>query len=86
MAVGNTLDEVIAVLSEYVQGEVELVADTPLESAGIDSLAVVEIMFELEDRYGIRFPQPENIGEQFQQFDTPARIAEYVQGLVEEKP
>ncbi len=85
MAAGDVLGVVIEVLSEHVQGDVELAADTPLESAGIDSLAVVEIMFELEDRYGVRFPQPEHIGEQFQEFDTPARIAEYVQGLLEEK-
>ncbi len=85
MAAGDVLGVVIEVLSEHSQGEVELAADTPLEAAGIDSLAVVEIMFELEDRYGVRFPQPEHIGEQFEQFDTPARIAKYVEGLIEAK-
>ena len=86
MSAGETLETVISTLSEYVQGDVDLTADTPLESAGIDSLAVIEIMFELEDRYEIRFPQPEQIGERFQELATPAQIAAYVQTLIEEKP
>ena len=34
----------------------ELAADRPLRSLGVDSLAVTEFMFDLEDEFRIRLP------------------------------
>ena len=44
---------------------------------------VVEILFDLEDRFGIRFPERETITDQFADFATPRQIAKQVEALVE---
>lgn len=59
----NALHERYDVAAETVMPE------TKLETLGIDSLGLVELMFEVEDRLGIRMPQD---------FPTPATVADLV--------
>ena len=44
-----------------------LVPDATLESLGVDSLAVIEFMFQVEDKFGIQIPDqgtsPSTLGE-----------------------
>ncbi|MBC7548589.1 MAG: acyl carrier protein [Polaromonas sp.] len=44
-----------------------LVPDATLESLGLDSLAVIEFMFQVEDKFGIQIPDqgssPRTLGE-----------------------
>jgi acyl carrier protein len=47
-----------------------LLPDATLESLGLDSLAVIEFMFQIEDKFGIRIPDqanpPRTLGEMVQ--------------------
>lgn len=38
----------------------KLVPDATLESLGLDSLAVIEFMFQIEDKFGIQIPDQAN--------------------------
>jgi acyl carrier protein len=48
----------------------KLLPDATLESLGLDSLAVIEFMFQIEDKFGIRIPDqanpPRTLGEMVQ--------------------
>ena len=45
----------------------KVVADAPLDGLGVDSLMMLELMFEFEDRFGIKLPgdlkNPHSVGE-----------------------
>jgi acyl carrier protein len=52
----ETLNSLKALVAEQFGKEVsELTAETTLESLGIDSLVQIELMFDLEDRFDVRF-------------------------------
>lgn len=64
----NTLD----LIKEYIDRHIdnppaELTLDSKLDEIGLDSLAMLELMFELEDKYGIHVPndtlKPETVGQ-----------------------
>jgi len=40
--------------------EDKLVPDASLESLGLDSLAVIEFLFQIEDKFGIQIPNESN--------------------------
>ncbi|MEO7399767.1 MAG: phosphopantetheine-binding protein [Polaromonas sp.] len=51
-------------------GPEKLVPEATLESLGLDSLAVIEFMFQIEDKFGIQIPDqanpPRTLGEMVQ--------------------
>lgn len=52
-----TLDTLRAILArDYPLAPAALSADVPLASLGIDSLGVAELLFNIEDRFGITLP------------------------------
>lgn len=53
----STLDTLRAILAQdYPSAPQPLSADVPLASLGIDSLGVAELLFNIEDRFGITLP------------------------------
>ncbi len=50
--------------------EEKLLPDATLESLGLDSLAIIEFMFQIEDKFGIQIPDqanpPRTLGEMVQ--------------------
>jgi acyl carrier protein len=52
---------------------------SPMQEHGMDSLAVVELVFEIEDRLGIRVP------EEYNQVNTLAGLAEVIDKLRAQK-
>ena len=47
----------IALFSEtFGISEEKLLPDATLESLGLDSLAVIEFLFQIEDKFGIQLP------------------------------
>jgi acyl carrier protein len=45
------------IVEEFSCDRSELTPETTLESLGIDSLAKMEMLFDLEDRLGLHFPE-----------------------------
>ena len=70
-----TLDTVKEILQENLDIDPETVAeDSTLESLGIDSLDMVELICELEERCDIEFGEPEGI-------DTIGAMVAYIDSL-----
>jgi len=55
---------------------------TPLKSLAIDSLGMVEIIFELEEKFDIEIPESINIADRFKNFSTPGDIMRAVDELI----
>ncbi|HIR01236.1 MAG TPA: acyl carrier protein [Candidatus Aveggerthella stercoripullorum] len=70
-----TIDTIKEVLQENLDIDPETVAeDSTLESLGIDSLDMVELICELEERCDIEFGEPEGI-------DTIGAMVAYIDSL-----
>lgn len=53
----SPLPELVQLFSEHFGiAQDTLVPDATLESLGLDSLAVIELLFEIEDKFGIKVP------------------------------
>ena len=53
----TTLDRIKTILArDYRADADQLTIDTPLESIGVDSLAAVELLWSVEDEFGIKLP------------------------------
>ena len=73
----TTLERLRAILvRDYKLAPEALVPDAPLESLGIDSLGVAELLFNVEDEFGITLP-PEPV-----QLPTIGDVVAYIDGLV----
>ena len=65
---------VLDVLAKHAQIDPDkLNLSTPLDNIGVDSLLMVEIIFDLEERFDISIPDPDFIGEQGPQFKNLGR-------------
>jgi len=62
----------IGLIREFLQDRLgaepeKVVSEAPLESLGVDSLMMLELMFEFEDRFGITLSKdlksPQTVGE-----------------------
>lgn len=53
-------DAIYAMLTELISRTTEreqlVTADTPLDALGLDSLGLIEVIFELEERYNVDLP------------------------------
>jgi acyl carrier protein len=73
----TTLERLRAILVRDYQLDPErLTADAPLESLGIDSLGVAELLFNVEDEFGISLP-PEPVA-----LPTLGDVVDYVDALI----
>ena len=79
--------DTLELLKEFIKQHVDnppenLTAESRLDAIGVDSLTLLELMFDLEDKYGIRLPedlpQPETVGQLVEIFEKfkPATINE----------
>ena len=70
-----TIDTVKEVLQENLDIDPETVQpESTLESLGIDSLDMVELICELDERCDIEFGEPEGI-------DTIGKLVDYIESL-----
>lgn len=70
----STLELVKEYINSHVDNPPENVTlETKLAAVGLDSLAMLELMFELEDKYNFQFPndapKPDTIGELVELFE-----------------
>ncbi len=70
--------DTIALLKEFVKKHVDnppeqIHVDSKLAEIGIDSLSLLELLFEVEEKFGVRFsndmPRPETVGELVDTFE-----------------
>ena len=79
----TTSDAVLEIVSNHTKVKPEdITPATLLESLAIDSLGMVEMIFELEERFDIEIPESGTIAERFKKFKTSADIIAAVDELV----
>ena len=70
-----TIDDIREVMSENLDIEADTIAeDSTLESLGVDSLDMVELICDLEERCDVEIGEPEVI-------ETVGQLAEYIDSL-----
>ncbi len=71
----TTLETIQEILNENLDIDPTTVAaDSTFESLGIDSLDMVELVCEIENRFDIEFGEPEGL-------DTVGKLVEYIDSL-----
>lgn len=85
------VDAVAARVLALIAAKAEIAADdvdaaTSLESLGIDSLDMAELVFELEEAFDIQIPDTADIAARFRGLSTAGSAVELVRGLVEREP
>lgn len=71
----TTLETIQEILNENLDIDPETVAaDSTFESLGIDSLDMVELVCEIENRFDIEFGEPEGL-------DTVGKLVDYIDSL-----
>jgi acyl carrier protein len=79
---GDVTERVLRIIAENQRKDVSLVAiDSSFEELGIDSMDAVNIVFALENEFGINVPD-----EEMKNIRSVRDIVEGVQKLVAEKP
>lgn len=80
-------NEIIGILAKHTQLENDKITpDTRLDSIGVDSLLMVEIIFDLEEHFDISIPDPDFVGEQSQQqFKTAADVVRSVKEVIQQQ-
>lgn len=59
--------------------------ELPLENTEIDSLGMMEVMFDLEDAFDIEIPEPETIEERENQFRTVGDVVQHIESIIQQK-
>lgn len=78
--------EVKTVLSKHTKMPVQDMPDQlPLEQTQIDSLGVMELMFDLEDAFDVEIPEPASMEERKNQFRTIGDVVALVESLVQKQ-
>ena len=72
-----TFDRLCAILAkDYKLDPAQLTPDAPLEGLGVDSLGLADLLFNLEDEFGIRMPS-EPV-----QLQTLGDVVAFIDGLM----
>jgi acyl carrier protein len=79
--------DTLELLKEFIKKRADdppenLTSDTRLDAIGVDSLTLLELIFEMEEKFGIRMPndmpRPETVGQVVELFEKlkPAVVGE----------
>ena len=83
----NNIDiEVLDILAKYAEierGEID--EGTLLKDAGVDSLDMVEIIFDLEELFDLSIPNPGENENLNTEFNTAGDVVKAVEALLKEK-
>lgn len=72
--------DIIRLLGEKIEGDLTLTADTNIVAdTGLDSVSVMDFVFELEDEFGITVPL-----DRISDVKTVGQLTDAVYGIVEE--
>jgi acyl carrier protein len=79
-------EAIFAILLEHAEDGVEKIdADTVLFDIGIDSVGLVEIIFDIEDRFDVTVPDSAEMGGVGSEFRTAGDVVTAVKRLIEEQ-
>lgn len=77
----DIVDQIVTIIRHVRRdADLQLDKDTPIDSLGIDSLDFVELMFSIEEKFGIDIPFNANTGHS--PFATVGSAAEAVRTLL----
>lgn len=77
----NTLARLQAILiRDYKLEAGALTPDAPLDGLGIDSLGVAELLFNIEDEFGISIPADPVL------LPTVGDVVDFIDGLIQTRP
>jgi acyl carrier protein len=78
--------DIVEIIREATRSpEAEMMSSTPLEELGVDSLDFVEMLFMVEERFGIDVPYNANDPTAEFAFTTVGDVAEAVRRLMQRK-
>ena len=81
-------ETILDILRKYIGEEFNAEQVTPtanLEALGIDSMDVVEIIFDLEETFDIDVPDPGDMDDVEVKFDTAQDLVNLVDALIKQK-
>jgi acyl carrier protein len=82
----ETTKAIFAILGEHAQDGVEDIdARTVLDAIGIDSVGLVEVIFDIEDRFDITVPDSAEAGGIGSDFKTAGDVVKAVKRLIEDQ-
>lgn len=74
----STLDTLVDILArDYCVAREQIQPDASLESLGLDSLSLLELMFKIEDRYKVKIP-----GDTPNDLRTVSDVVRYIDSLL----
>jgi acyl carrier protein len=82
-SIESTVIEILSGKAKSLQGDLTL--DTSLTDAGIDSLSMIELIFELEEAFGIEIPDPATVEDRTKAMKTPGDVVALIRPLIEAK-
>ncbi len=81
---GDVARDVMEVISSKTPGErQEFALSDKLQDIGIESIDALEMIFDLEERFGIQIPY--NANDAAQRFATVGDVVKAIEGLVEQR-
>jgi len=82
--VSENLVKIISILTEYTEAESKAIsAEDELQSLGIDSLSLVEIIFDLEEAFDVKVPDEADLEAMNLPLTTVANIESLITKLQE---
>jgi acyl carrier protein len=76
-------DEVIAIIAKKVPGERQIQMGDNLQDLGLESIDALEMVFDLEEKFGIQIPY--NANSAASDFATVGDVVKAIEGLVAQK-
>jgi len=83
----SSQETILTILSNYIDEDVDKALVTPdasFEALGIDSMDVVEIIFDLEETFDIEVPDPAEMADLEGSFSTVQDVLNIVNTLIEQ--
>lgn len=76
-------DDVVAIIAKKVQGERQIQMGDNLQDLGLESIDALEMVFDLEEKFGIQIPY--NANSAATDFATVGDVVKAIEGLVAQK-
>jgi acyl carrier protein len=80
----DVASDVIAIIAKKVPGDKAINLTDNLQELGLESIDALEMVFDLEEKFGIQIPY--NANNAATDFATVGDVVTAIQGLVDQKP